>query len=513
MMPDHSRTDFTILYVEDEATSRVQVQSILNTLGHRLMMAENGRDGLELYLAHTPDVVLTDIMMPFMSGLEMAREIRTREPDAQIIVMTAFNDIDYLLQAIDIGINQFVVKPVALRKLFDAVERSINVVKTQRQLRRQNEHIRLLSNALEHSPSMALITDTAGTIEYVNRKFCEITGFDVDEAVGQTPGIIKSGETPAEVYQELWSSILQGNEWHGSMLNRKKNGELFWENVSISPLKAPDGSVVKFIKSGEDVTRQKKLEAENLRSRKMEAIGILTGGMAHDFNNLLQVILGYISLAKLKVNSPQTIAEMLDIAEQTSLRARELSQRLLAFSKGGEAFVHPAPLAPLIMSVIAAALRDRSAIAGEFRIAPDLRRVRMDDVQMERTFSNLTQNAVEAMPHGGTLRVEGENVSIGEQDTLSLPAGEYVHIAFHDTGKGITPEALPRIFDPYFTTKEMGSQKGTGLSLALCHSIICKHKGLITAESTPGKGTTFHIYLPAIVEEPDLTPVEFTNKI
>jgi PAS domain S-box-containing protein len=508
-----SPADFTILYVEDEATSREQVARMLSTRGYRLMVAENGRDGLELYLAHTPDIVLTDIMMPFMNGLEMAREIRTREPDAQIIVMTAFNDIDFLLQAIDIGINQFVLKPVALRKLFDAVERSVNVVMMQRQLRRQNEHIRLLSNALEHRPSMALITDTAGTIEYVNRKFCEITGFDVNEAVGQTPRIIKSGETPAEVYQELWSSILEGNEWHGSMLNRKKNGELFWENVSVSPLKAPDGSLIKFIKSGEDVTRQRKLEAENLRSRKAEAVGILAGGMAHDFNNLLQVILGYISLAKLRVNSPQTIAEMLEIVEQTSLRARELSLNLLAFSKGGEASVHPAPLAPLIMSVIAAALRDRSAITSEIRIAPDLRQVRMDDAQMERTFSNLAQNAVEAMPHGGAIRVEGENVTIGGEDTLSLPAGEYVHIAFHDTGKGIAPEILPRIFDPYFTTKEMGNQKGMGLSLALCHSIIRKHRGLINAESTPGKGTTFHIYLPALVEEPGMAPMEFTNKI
>ncbi|QEM69187.1 hypothetical protein FO488_14135 [Geobacter sp. FeAm09] len=137
----------------------------------------------------------------------------------------------------------------------------------------------------------------------------------------------------------------------------------------------------------------------------------------------------------------------------------------------------------------------------------------MDDTQMERTFANLTHNAVEAMPHGGTVRVEGENVTLGEQDTLSLPAGEYVHLAFHDTGIGIPPENLPRIFDPYFTTKEMGSQKGMGLSLALCHSIIRKHKGAITAESTPGKGTTFHIYLPALVEGAAATPGESASKI
>ncbi|GFE60264.1 response regulator [Geobacter sp. AOG2] len=504
MTPPPSPADLTILYVEDEPTSREQVKRMLNLRGYRLIVAENGRDGLELYLAHTPEIVLTDIMMPFMNGLEMAREIRTMTPDTQIIVMTAFNDMDYLLQAIDIGINQFVLKPVAFQKLFEAIERSISAVMMQRQLQRQNEHILLLSNALEQSPSMALITDTAGTIEYVNRKFCETTGFSVDEAVGQTPRIIKSGETPDEVYRQLWSTILQGNEWHGSLLNRKKNGDLFWENMSISPLKAPDGSVVKFIKSGEDVTRQKILEEENLKARKLEAIGILAGGMAHDFNNLLQVILGYISLAKLQANVPKAVAEMLDVAEQTSQRAKELGLRLLAFSRSGDSFMHPAPLAPLVTSVVTAALRDRPDITSEIGIAPDLRLVRMDDTQMARTFSNLTQNAVEAMPHGGNLRVEGENVAITGQEPLSLPAGEYVHIALHDTGGGVAPENLPRIFDPYFTTKEMGNQKGMGLSLALCHSIIRKHGGAIIAESTPGTGTTFHIYLPALVEGADI---------
>ncbi|KAA0893378.1 response regulator [Oryzomonas rubra] len=502
-----SPDDLTILYVEDETTTREQVKRMLGLRGYRLIVAENGREGVELYQTHTPDIVLTDIMMPLMSGLDMAREIRSRTRDAQIIVMTAFNDIDYLLQAIDIGINQFVLKPVAFQKLYEAIERSIGVVTMQRQLRRQNEHIRLLSNALEQSPSMAIITDTTGAIEYVNRKFCEITGFDADEAIGRTPRILKSGETSPEVYQDLWSTILQGSEWHGSMRNRKKNGDLFWENVSISPLKAPDGSLLKFIKNGEDVTRQRKLEAESLRSRKMEAIGILAGGMAHDFNNLLQVILGYISLAKLHVNSPQTIVEMLETAEQTSLRAKELSLRLLAFSKGGDSFVHPAPLAPLVTSAIAAVLRGKPAITSEVTIAPDLHRVRMDDSQMEQTFSNLAVNAVEAMARGGTLRITGENVTIGEQDPLALPAGEYVHLAFHDTGTGIPPENLPRIFDPYFTTKEMGSQKGMGLSLALCHSIVRKHKGAITAESTPDTGATFHIYLPALADEPT-TPHE-----
>jgi two-component system cell cycle sensor histidine kinase/response regulator CckA len=498
--PEH---DITILYVEDEAATMDQVHRMLTLQGYNLILAGNGREGLDLYRTHSPDIVLTDIMMPFMNGLDMAREIRTMTPDAQIIIMTAFSDTDFTLQAIDIGVNQFVIKPVSFLKLFEAISRCIDIVKMQRILKEQHERIRILSNALEQSPSIALITDTAGTIEYVNRKFCDVTGFSAGETIGKTPRIIKSGETPQEVYRTLWDTILSGKEWHGTLQNRRKDGEAFWEYVSISPLKGPDGELIKFIRTGEDITELRKLEAKALKAEKMEATGILAGGMAHDFNNLLQVILGYLSLIKLHADSPTKILEMLDIIEKSSQQAKELSHRLLVFASSGEFQMNCIPLASLITSVVDVILVN-SPVTHEYKFDPDLHNVNINNSLMERLFSSLATNAIEAMPQGGVLQIDAENLTIPEQGVLSLPAGEYAHITFHDTGIGIAPENLPKIFDPYFTTKQMGNTKGLGLGLALCHSIIHKHRGEIIVESTVGNGTTFHIYLPAAgCEVPD----------
>lgn len=488
--------DLTILYVEDERATLEQIHRILHARGYHLILAENGCRGLELYREHRPDIVVTDIMMPLMNGLDMAREIRAVSPDAQIIIMTAFSDIELMLQAIDVGINQFVLKPVDIRKLFDAVSRCSDVVMMQRRLREQHEHIRILSNALEQSPSIAFITDTSGVIEYVNRKFCEVTGYSAEEAIGSTSHIIKSEATTPEQYRQMWDTILKGEEWHGVMQNRRKNGETYWECVSISPLLDENGVPVKFVRTGEDITALKKLEEEALTARKLEATGILAGGMAHDFNNLLQVILGYLSLIRMNVHEPEKILDMLDVIDKSSQQARELSQRLLAFASSGELQMHRLPLSPLLVRAVDE-FRSRTDISFELEVAPDLHDIYMNDSQVLRVFTNLTANAVEAMPHGGVLKVTAANLKLADQEIAILPAGEYVHIAFRDTGNGIAPENLHKVFDPYFSTKTLDSTKGRGLGLSLCHSIISKHKGSISVESVPGCGATFHLYLPA----------------
>lgn len=489
--------DISILYVEDDILSREQLVRLLESQGFHLHVAENGEEGLASYQQHRPDVVLTDIMMPQMSGLEMARQIRTIDPDAQIVVMTAFSDTDFMLDAISIGVSQFVLKPIHLQKLLDALERCRNVVQMRRHLENQREHIRMLSNALEQSPSIAMITDVSGRIEYVNRKFCEVTGYTVEEARGRQPSLVSSGTTPPEQYKQLWETILGGKEWHGELQNRKKSGECFWELCSISPLVNPDGAIIKFIKTSEEITDQKKLEAETLKARKNEAIGILAGGMAHDFNNLLQVILGYISLARMHAESPAKVIELLSVAEKSSEQARALSYRLLLLAKGGEGAPHPVELSSLIMSVLETALKG-ARINLVLSLKPALFRIMGDDSQLTLVFENIVTNALEAMPQGGELRVMAENLTL-DHPLPGLAAGSYVHCSFTDSGKGIAPDVLPRIFDPYVTTKEMGDRKGLGLGLTLCYSIAKKHKGLVSVDSPPDGGATVHIYFPAIV--------------
>lgn len=380
-MPDTSKlrySDITVLYIEDELATREQVARVLSSRGYRLILSENGQQGLEAYLKHTPDITLTDIMMPQMNGLEMARQIRKISPEAQIICMTAFSETNYLIDAIDIGINQFVLKPIEFSRLL---------------------------KALDH---------------------CH------------------------------------------EMVNLRK--------------------------------RHRILEVENQRTRKMEAIGVLAGGIAHDFNNLLQVILGYVSLARMSADPSSRTAELLKIVENTSETARELGKRLLTFAKGGDALKQPADLTPLIEAVLSAEL-DGTNISYVTNIPRNLPLISFDASQLRLVIASLIVNARESMPQGGTLEVSVSAETLGANNVQAIEPGEYMHVIFKDSGTGIAPENMPKIFDPYFTTKQMGSQKGMGLGLALSHSIIRHHSGRIQAESKPGEGTTIHIYLPVFTDK------------
>lgn len=496
MLNNLLQRNITILYVEDDPTTYKLLCPMLEGQGYQVLLAKNGLEGLELFRRHLPDIILTDLKMPGMNGLEMAGIIRREAPAVQIIILTAFSDTDYLLNAIDIGINQFIRKPVEFTKLQAVITDCIKTIQCQQVAKEQSEHIHMLSKALEHSPSMFIITNTQGEIEYVNRKFSEVSGYTSDEVIGKTPRIIRSGDTDAIVYENLWATIMAGREWQGVLKNRGKNGNVFWVHGSISPLISAEGMTTKFIYSAKDITEQRRLEAESLKIVKLEANAILAGGMAHDFNNLLQVILGYISLAKQNTTPDNSASGLLNQAEKVSLRASQLSQQLLTFAKGGDTVLQIASLGQLITSSIEAAL-DKTNIKPAFHLLEDIPLVMIDTTQMKHVFSHLAVNAYEAMPDGGTLLIKAQACKISPSDGLPLKSGLYVHITFSDTGKGISKDNLGKIFDPYFTTKETWNQKGLGLGLAICNSVIRKHKGIITVNSKAGSGATFHVYLPA----------------
>jgi len=263
-----------------------------------------------------------------------------------------------------------------------------------------------------------------------------------------------------------------------------------WFAATITPML--ENSVIWIAR---DITERKRTEEELLKARKLESIGLLAGGIAHDFNNILTAILMNISLAKRYAHPGDKLFKSLAEAEKASLRARDLTQQLLTFSKGGAPIRRTASITELIKDSTEFALRG-SNIRCEFSIPEELWPVEIDEGQMSRVMNNLIINAQQAMPDGGILKVRGENVTIAIEETrqgLPLPEGRYVKISLEDQGTGIPPEHLPRIFDPYFTTK----QGGSGLGLATTYSIIKKHEGYITVKSELGIGTTFSIYLPA----------------
>jgi PAS domain S-box-containing protein len=235
------------------------------------------------------------------------------------------------------------------------------------------------------------------------------------------------------------------------------------------------------------------LEQERLRSAKLESIGTLAGGIAHDFNNLLTGIMGNIGLAKTSIQPSDATFEMLDEAEKAAVRAKDLTQQLLTFAKGGKPVKKPVEIAGLVKESAAFALRG-SNVRLELSLPDDLWSVEADEGQIGQVINNLVINADEAMPSGGILKIEAGNLVLTKASGLPIPNGNYVHIGIRDTGIGISQEHLQRIFEPYFTTK----QKGSGLGLTTVYSIVRNHGGYILAESRQNKGSTFHIYLPAL---------------
>jgi signal transduction histidine kinase len=356
----------SLLLVEDDGPTREMVTKLLKKNGFNCIVAENGREGLELYRTHLPEIVLSDIMMPVMSGLEMARAIRADFPDAKFIFMTALGESKFILEAVEIGVLQYVVKPVQLSKLLSAISQCVAILR---------------------------------------------------------------------------------------------------------------------------------LKAETHRARHLEAIGLLAGGLAHDFNNMLQIVLGNVHLAKKFVDPGSAAFTYLKEAESISKHARNLGKRLGTLARRESGLKQKKSLNPTIMYSAMAALSGTS-ITPIFDLPPDIPQVSFDKTQMEQVISHLTINAIEAMPQGGELEIAAcvSSLSLGSGSLLA--PGDYVSITFRDTGKGIPPENLPKVFDPYFTTKEMDFNKGRGLGLSVCHAIISRHGGQISVYNSSNAGATFHIWLP-----------------
>jgi two-component system, cell cycle sensor histidine kinase and response regulator CckA len=257
----------------------------------------------------------------------------------------------------------------------------------------------------------------------------------------------------------------------------------------------------------EDITALKQAEKDRLILNKLESTGILAGGIAHDFNNLLTVILLDLELAQALNPPDDVLAHHLDEAKQTALAASALTQQLITFARGGAPVRKPTRLPGLIQESAQTALSG-SKVYAEFSLPDDLWPAEVDAGQIGQVIRNLVLNAREAMAQGGAVSIRAENVTLKPGGKASLPPGNYVRVSIIDRGVGIARKVLPNIFDPYFSTKERGNQKGMGLGLTICHTVIQRHEGAIDVESKLGLGTTFHIHLPAAshLPEREVTP-------
>jgi PAS domain S-box-containing protein len=367
-------------------------------------------------------------------------------------------------------------------------------------LKDEAEKLRL-SAAIEQTSEVVVITDKSGRIQYVNPAFSAKTGYSRSEAIGENPRILKSGEHNREFYKKMWDTLLKGGAWNGQLINKKKDGTLFREDATISPVFDGEGRISNFVAVKRDITREDSLERQLRQAMKMEAIGTLAGGIAHDFNNILSVMIGCGQIAKGRLSPDDPVMKDTDQILQSGDRAANLVKQILTFSRQDtQDQFKPLAVQYLIKEVLKL-LRSSLPATIELKhsIDNDCRPILADSSQIHQVLMNLCTNAKQAINGGyGRITVNLSEITVsGNGNDLACllnGSGAFVDLEVTDSGCGMDSRLRERIFEPFFTTK--AKNHGTGLGLAVVHGIVKKHKGEIVVNSVVGQGTTFHVYFP-----------------
>ncbi len=366
------------------------------------------------------------------------------------------------------------------------------------------ERERLLT-AIEQTDDMVIITAPDGKIQYVNPAFESVTGYTQADVRGQNPRLLSSGKQDQAFYRGLWETLARGNVWKGRMVNKRKDGTLYTEESTITPVKDSKGRLVNYVSVKRDITEymriseeKNRLEKQLIQAQKMESVGRLAGGVAHDYNNISSIIIGFSELALEKVDPDGPLHDALMEIFRAAKRSTDITRQLLAFAR-------QQTIAPQILDMndtIESMLKMFRRLIGEdidlaWLPGAEIGLVKIDPSQVDQILANLCVNARDAIADVGKVTIETMNINFDETYCAThadCVAGDFVSLIVSDTGSGIAPKTLEHIFEPFFTTKDMG--KGTGLGLATVYGIVRQNDGFINVYSELGKGTAIKVYLP-----------------
>lgn len=466
------------------------------TLDEAKIMLQRGDYGLLLFQHEMGNAAAAQLLAEFrQSGVAMPFVLLTEHADersvADIIQAGAY---DCMERSQLNGAN-----------LVRTIRRALSLQSTQQQRQLAEQSLSKLSRAVEQSADTVFVTNSEGTIEYVNPAFESVSGYSQQEVAGKNKSILQSDLQAPLLYRELWETIRMHHGNRSIVVKRKKNGEVYYVDESVSPIQNSEGQITHYVCNSRDYTERLRIEAELLQSQKMDAIGRLAGGVAHDFNNLLTIITSYSELALDSVVSGSVTQARLREILSAAHRAADLTRQLLAFSRKQPQALRVAELNPIISGIVNGLLR----LIGEdielvFIPGEGLGRIRLDPVQIEQILMNLAANSRDAMLQGGRCTIETSNVQLDEEyvdrKRAIIPVGRYALLTVTDTGGGIPAEHVPHVFEPFYTTKPSG--KGTGLGLATVYGIVKQNHGFIWIYSELGIGTTFKIYFPCVLERP-----------
>ncbi len=413
------------------------------------------------------------------------------------IELESNDEFGQLASAYNLMANQLKISFDTLEQ--KVMERTAELYFAKTEAEEVNHHLSVagaeLQALLDNSPVGILFVGFDRIIQRINPQITRITGYSREELVGQSTRLLYVSEDFYESQGNKYYPILRKEGFCESNTEiRTKTGEVkmcHWQGRTV----IAEGGVEGVVWSLEDISMRLKMEEELLKVKKLESVGIFAGGIAHDFNNLLLAIIGNISLARRLSGEDIRTDALLASAQKASERAKDLTARLLTFAGGGEPVKATASLSQLLQESTSFLLSG-SNVKCNLEVPSDLWSVNMDKGQINQVIQNLVLNADQAMPDGGVVTISCTNTDIVKDQVPGLEEGPYVCVSVQDKGVGIAEENISRVFDPYFSTKVKDSHKGSGLGLAIVHSIIAKHGGIITVESSPGKGSRFTLYLP-----------------
>ena len=507
----------SILLVDDEEIILGSLQKDFQQENFVVTTAGSGEEAVGKLQENHFDAVITNLVMDGIGGLEVLQEAKKSYPDISVIILTGQGALSSAIDALRMGADDYLLKPCAFDELLVRLSKIFDQKLLRQQLNNAKEESLHNKAALSESEEdLRIMTDFAydweywvdpeGNYKYMSPSCERITGYNIDEFKSRARLVedICDPEDRAKLSHHLQQESSQRHYVHKIDFRIiTKQGKIIWLNHICQPVYSEDGHYLGRRASNRDITNRKNMEEELIKAKKLQATATLAGGIAHDYNNLLTAILGNIDLAKIVIDQDSAACEYLNNAEQASFRARDLTQKFITFSSGGAPIKQVATIDKALQGAMDLALSG-SNVKYEFSAPEDSWSVEVDLGQLNQAITNIITNSREAMPDGGTIHVKVEHLESLVYETeagLDLPENKYLKISFQDEGAGISEEDLVNILDPYFSTKERGTQKGMGLGLTIVHSIIKKHNGDICIHSSPGQGTTVIMYLPAAVQQ------------
>ena len=519
-----------ILIVDDEPANIKVLAEVLESV-YKIVVATNGTDALECAKSEEkPDLILLDIIMPSIDGYEVLKELKAdiKTQNIPVIFLTGMNEETDEAHGLLLGAVDYITKPFSLATVNARVrthielkrhrdnleelvyERTEELAKSNKRLRREiqdrknaEENLRLQTSALEAAAVSVLITDKDGTILWINNAFTEMTGYTPDEIIGETPSILKSGKQSESYYDNLWSEISAGNTWQGELINRRKDGAFYTEDMTITPFRTSGDQITHYIAIKHDVSNRQQLENHSRQNRHIEYTGSILGGMSLDLVNIFFPVKETIQKAIQNVNKNDRSLPYLTQLDKMTKRVSELTRQILTFSRQANQKLEEVNL----LSTLDEAIDElQESLPPTIRIEKNFNQdhgtILGDAHQIKKAIKNIGAFACKTMiEKQGELKIDMLREKIGPENAETFPElehGEYNRIRFTDTGRGMDQTEISKLFDPFLSSE---SQAASNSLHSVVHDAILAHEGTIRVLSDPGQGTVYDILFPIHVTE------------